>query len=41
MITLWTYDAGDRAEGDFWSDQFDDPRRRIDKMSKLIAVRGR
>ena len=39
MITLSTCRTPeDRAEGNFWSDRFNNPEHRIDKIGELIAI---
>ena len=41
MITLSTCRTPeDRAEGNFWSDRFNNPEHRIDKIGELIAIRS-
>jgi len=41
MITLSTCRTPeDRAEGTFWSDRFNNPEHRIDKIGELIAIRS-
>ena len=41
MITLSTCRTPeDRAEGNFWSDRFNNPEHRIDKIGVLIAIRS-
>ena len=40
MITLSTCRTPeDRAEGNFWSDRFNNPEHRIDKIGELVAIR--
>src|SRR5690606_29249078 len=40
MITLSTCATPeDHAEGNYWSDEFDNPEHRIDKIGVLVAVR--
>ena len=40
MITLSTCRTPeDRAEGNYWSDEFGNPEHRIDKIGELIAIR--
>ena len=41
MITLSTCRTlEDHAEGNYWSDRFDNPEHRIDKIGVLVATRG-
>ena len=41
MITLSTCRTPeDRAEGNFWSDRFNNPEHRIDKIGELVAIRS-
>jgi sortase A len=41
MITLSTCRTPeDRAEGNFWSDRFNNPEHRIDKIGELIAIQS-
>jgi sortase A len=40
MITLSTCRTPeDRAEGNYWSDEFGNPEHRIDKVGELVAIR--
>ena len=40
MITLSTCRTPeDHAEGNYWSDRFDNPENRIDKIGRLVEIR--